>query len=128
MFIHHLLSFQYQNSKFHDKQKNVGVYNLKQADKKTQTQLFIDNYKHFQNQGALDTEKVIESAIEKTTEECKNRNDLKPLSMPRSNFRSKPYQSNAAKPISKQELKQEDADFALDVEDLLNDKPTTGKK
>lgn len=73
-------------------------------------------------------------AIQQTTEQCKNRVDLKPLPMPKSSFRSKQQQQpqqqqrNEAKPFSKDELEQEAVDFALDAEDLFNIEPTTTAK
>lgn len=56
---------------------------LKRNKLKSRTQLFIDNYKQLQAQGALDEEKVFEASLNRTMEEVSKRGDLKPFSLPR---------------------------------------------
>lgn len=48
--------------KYHKLMRNVGSVNLLDRDHKTQTQLFIDEYKQLKSQGALDEDKIIEVA------------------------------------------------------------------
>lgn len=111
------------NRKFHNKQKFVGVYELKKADVKSQTQLFIDNYKQFQSQGALDEQKLYETAYDKTLEEVKARKDMKIMSAPRPANRF--TKKKAAPKLTKKELGQEEKDFEFDVSDSWNEEDQT---
>jgi small subunit ribosomal protein S23 len=44
--------------------RNIGTVTLKDTQNKTQTQLFIEIYRKLQTQGALDDEKIFETALE----------------------------------------------------------------
>lgn len=55
--------------------KHVGSVNLSDVQHKSQTQLFIDAYKHIKSQGALDEEKIIEVAQDIVRDKMKERFD-----------------------------------------------------
>lgn len=53
--------------------RNPGAYNFADNKNKTQTQLFIEAYKHLKAQGALDEDTIIEVAQDMTKEKIKER-------------------------------------------------------
>lgn len=53
--------------------KNPGAYNLSDNQHKTQTQFFIEAYKHVKAQGALDEDKIVEVAQDIARDKLKER-------------------------------------------------------
>ncbi|KAJ6638006.1 28S ribosomal protein S23, mitochondrial [Pseudolycoriella hygida] len=60
-------------AKYHKRVKNLGAVNLQDTNYQTQTQLFIEAYKHVKSQGALDEEQIIEVAQDIVRDKMKER-------------------------------------------------------
>lgn len=59
--------------KYHKLMKNIGAINLSDGEHKSQTQVFIEAYKHLKSQGALDEGKIMEVAQDIVRDKMKER-------------------------------------------------------